>query len=348
MAGINVGGQYIYLSKTNPTIELPINVKIRFRHNHSNGKYDSNAKIHKIIIITSQGKTFELFRNHSMYYTSSETSSVVSMYKTEYIKTIRFEWCRIVGRQDRSHCHGFLDVDYGDGYVNIFSANKQVYSFATNRWDNYPENGTPSIWYAIWEINTGTSDSNMSSIKYNKPETVKYDKFLKIEGYGKTYYGKLSTNKPSYRTLNVKNSEKNYYLIHAVDESKKRYGNYEYSNGGSGGGWSGWFDSSNTYKLGNHFKIFLSCTSFNGNFDFMGARVEIYNPKTGAIIAKQKEWGNGKNWTGTYTTEWNLNTNEINALGGYDSDIKSRVKLMINRGSKGCGNRTYYDIHTYS
>ncbi|MGL5715905.1 hypothetical protein [Cetobacterium sp.] len=190
-------------------------------------------------------------------------------------------------------------------------------------------------------INVGGSYIHMTRVRPS-------GRHIQVNGHGSTYFGRLSPSKPGYRTLNIRRGGENYYLVHAVEEFWKRFGNYEYSNGNSCGGWSGWFDSGISYRLGNAFKIFMSCTSYKGNFDQMGARVEIYNPNTGAIIAKEQHWGTGDNWTGTFTIEWWLNQNEINALGGYDATIKSRTRLFINRGSGGCGNRTYYDIHTYS
>lgn len=171
---------------------------------------------------------------------------------------------------------------------------------------------------------------------------------MQISGYGSTYFGKLSPNRPPYKTMNIRKGGENYYLVHAVDDFNRRFGDYEYSNGNSCGGWSGWFEAWTDFRLGNNFKIFLSCTSYGGNFDQMGARFEVYNPNTGAIIAKEQHWGTGNNWTGTYTAEWWLNQNEINALGGYDATLRTRVRLFINRGSGGCGNRTYYTVHTYS
>lgn len=150
----------------------------------------------------------------------------------------------------------------------------------------------------------------------------------------KNSYGYLTKDKPNYPTLSFTRNGVKYYLLDGYPERTIQF-DYTGNNSSSNGTW-------NTYKeyipepefmLADKVKCDIKFKTTQGNFDHITIRVYYINVDTDAQIIKDKGWGDGGNWSGTFSGSYELTNEEIEKLGGAGAVIKFGCQSNNNYGS---------------
>lgn len=147
-------------------------------------------------------------------------------------------------------------------------------------------------------------------------------------------YGVLKEEKPSYPTIVFSDNSKKYYLLSGYPERTIQF-DYSGPNSSGNGTWNAYkeYVSTPAFMLAEKVKCDIKFSTTQGNFDNITIRVYYINVDTGKQIVKDKGWGDGDNWSGTFSGSYELTDEEVEKLGGPGAIIKFGCQSNNNAGS---------------
>lgn len=150
----------------------------------------------------------------------------------------------------------------------------------------------------------------------------------------KDSYGYLTKDKPNYPTLSFIRNGVKYYLLDGYPERTIQF-DYSGPNSSSNGTWNAYkeYIPEPEFMLADKVKCSIKFSTTQGNFDLITIRVYYINVDTGVQVIKDKGWGTGSNWSGTFSGSYELTNEEIEKLGGPGAVIKFGCQSNNNYGS---------------
>lgn len=189
----------------------------------------------------------------------------------------------------------------------------------------------------IFQNNNHVSTINLIDTKITHPSLI-------LEKNGSRYYGALFDRKPNYKTLHV-----NGKYLTSIEVETGTHSFYIDFSGGSNGNTSG----ITTANLKNNFG-FIQSVYFgmraditHGNYDYIGFDAWIRNKHDKSkVVYYSGNWGTGSNWGHGQSFSHQLTYDEMERLGGPNSELVLEVRVHNNGGSTWVGTRNTFTITT--
>ncbi len=170
---------------------------------------------------------------------------------------------------------------------------------------------------------------------------------LKVQSKnGSIYYGMLFDKKPNYPTLKIENK-----YLHSIDVQLGSYSiQRTFTGTSSGGNQSSWETVQRLDKHGfiNGIKFDYHVKVTRGDYDYITFYANIKNKKDQSKVIKiKKGWGDGDNWTSSQTFTKTFTKEELELLGGPNTEILLETMIDNNRGSSSVTTVSTFTITTY-
>lgn len=179
------------------------------------------------------------------------------------------------------------------------------------------------------------------------PATKMSSPALKVESPNKEIgYGILLDKKPSYPSLQIGDK-----YLHSLDITLGSHSiTRDWWGSGSGGHQSSWDTVQLTPGHGfiNGINFDFKAIVLSGNYDGIGFHAHIKNKNDQSKVVKlSRYWGTGDNWRDNQYFNYTLTKEELDRLGGPNTEIVITTMVDNNTGSSKIFTRNIFTVTTY-